>query len=438
MDEKSRILTTDCGSGEPRKKEHDLQKMRPLAVAVLLVMSFISVAGFLSALPIATSGHVDYRSFYTAGYMVRAGHGSEIHDYEQTKKFQDQTVGQEKLALPYNHLAFESLLHVPFSLLSYRSAYFAFLVFNLIILGLAAKRFVPYLAPLRTFWSMFPLAFMICFLPVTMALIEGQDSIILLALMTAACVAHWNHKEGQAGFLIGLSLFKFQYALPIAFLFFVWRKWRFIGGFAIAALVVTLLSLLVLGPAGVASYAHYLPGASSNFSAANDVRLGIHPEGMPNLRGLLYALSGNSGKFTNAATAVLSGVVLVWAALRRPSLPGAILAAMLVSYHQMISDTTLLLVPLGVFLLGLINQVGRAPVWPALVAVSAFVAPSLLLFANTRFYLEVLPIMALFVIFSQFEPSPIVGTQSTDSLQTDTRGPSSRPEIGLRYSHKLL
>src|SRR5205814_9815602 len=151
----------------------------------------------------------------------------------------------------------------------------------------------------------------------------------------------------RAGMLLGATLFKFQYALPIVLLYLIWRRWRFLAGFALAGAIVVGLSVAVIGPSGVLSYADYLSGASAKVSAANEALLGIHPEGMPNLRGLVYMASGGSNSFTNVVTGFLSVGVLVWAAFRRPSLPGALLAAMLVSFHQMISDTSLLLLPLG-------------------------------------------------------------------------------------------
>jgi hypothetical protein len=67
---------------------------------------------------------------------------------------------------------------------------------------------------------------------------------------------------------------------------------------------------------------------------------GIHPEGVPNLRGLAYVLSGGSISVTHWIVLIGSAAVMVWGALKRPSLPGALLTALLVSYHQVIADTS--------------------------------------------------------------------------------------------------
>jgi hypothetical protein len=111
-------------------------------------------------------------------------------------------------------------LFAPFSLLKYRTAYFAFFLLNLAILGAAFKLFRPYLGSLEREWVFLPAATFVCFLPVALALAQGQDSIILLALLICAARALDGGMDFRAGIFVGLTLFKFQYGLPIALLFF--------------------------------------------------------------------------------------------------------------------------------------------------------------------------------------------------------------------------
>jgi len=91
---------------------------------------------------------------------------------------------------------------------------------------------------------------------------------------------------------------------------------------------------------------------------------------------------------------------MVWGALKRPSLPGALLTAMLVSYHQVISDASLLVLPIGLVLARSLTEVRtRRDELITVLACLAFVSPTVLLFANTRFYLLALPVAALFVLW---------------------------------------
>src|SRR6266436_5773843 len=101
-------------------------KLRPIIITIAFLMFFVSVAGVFLTLPLGRSGRVDFRHLYTAGYMVRVGHAADVYDYTLYEKFQNELVGPAQGALPFNHLAYEALFYVPFSLLSYQHAYLAF------------------------------------------------------------------------------------------------------------------------------------------------------------------------------------------------------------------------------------------------------------------------------------------------------------------------
>jgi len=268
------------------------------------------------------------------------------------------------------------------------------------------------LSPLAELWTYLPWAFVLCFLPVAMAIIEGQDSLFLLTLFVAASTAMQRQKDFKAGVLVGLTLFKFQYALPIALLFLIWRRWRFLAGFAASSAVVLSLSGWLIGSSGIISYFHSVMEISSRFSSTKAVLYGVHPEGMPNLRGLASVISGSSVSEAHLITFVLSALVLVWAAFKPPSLSGALLAALLVSYHQVIADTTLVLLPLGFYLARAVTTFGPQRRQMAAIGLLTFLAPTVLLFVGTRFYLTVLPILGLFMVFNGARTSPNFGLKA--------------------------
>jgi len=375
-------------------------KLRPIVVTIVFLMFFVSAAGVLLTLPLGKNGRVDFRHLYTAGYMVRVGHAQDVYDYSRYEKFQKELVGPAQGALPFNHLAYEALLYAPFSLLSYQQAYLAFLVANLIILVGSIRILKSLFSPLAQLWPYLSVAIVVCFLPVAIALIEGQDSLILLALFAAAIAAAHAREDLKAGVLLGLTLFKFQYALPIVLLFLVWKRWPFLAGFAISGVAVLGTSVWLTGLSGLVAYARSILAMSASYSSANGLLYGIHPDGMPNLRGLAYMLTGGSVPATHWIVLTGSAVVMVWGALKRPSLPGALLTAMLVSYHQVISDASLLVLPIGLVLARSLTEVRtRRDELITVLACLAFVSPTVLLFANTRFYLLALPVVALFVLW---------------------------------------
>jgi hypothetical protein len=369
--------------------------VRQLAIGATLLSFFLCLSGVLVTAQEALQGHVDFRQLYTAGYMARTGHGRELHDFDATEKFQNVVVGPAVGALPFNHLAYEALLYTPFSLLPYRAAYVAFFVANLAVLAGAFLTLRPYLEPLLEVWILLPAALFVCFLPVTFALIEGQDSIILLALMICATSAFDHDDDLSAGAFVGLTLFKFQYGLPIALLFLVWRRWRFLAGFAATAAAVTAISLWLTGWDGFLAYLYSLAEMSSRFSPAFGVHYGIRPDLMPNLRGFAHAVGHGATPATGVITAISSAIVLIWTATRRPSVPLALLAAILVSYHHLITDTTMMILPAGLALVSAMSPNSKNATLVAALAATVLLAPAPLLLANVRFYLLPIPMLAL-------------------------------------------
>jgi hypothetical protein len=147
---------------------------------------------------------------------------------------------------------------------------------------------------------------------------------------------------------------------------------------------------------------------SSRFSSTYGLRYGIHPNLMPNLRGLLQALAHGPTPAAFHVTAVLSLLVLIWAATRRPSLPLALLAAILVSYHHLITDTTMMILPATLALTASLSFATNRPK-PAVVALVAliFLVPALLLFTGVRFYLLAIPMVALFIVWDGIYSLPL-------------------------------
>jgi hypothetical protein len=382
---------------------------QPIVIGTTLLSLFLSVCGLIVTLPPAYRGLCDFRQLYTAGYMVRTAQSAQLHDFAASERLQNEIVGPAVGALPFNHLAVESLFFAAFSLLPYRAAYVAFLFLNIALLGVAFWLLRPYLSSLTEVWTLATGAIFVGFLPTTLALTEGQDSILLLVLFVAAHCALDRGNEARSGALVGLTLFKFQYGLPIALLFIAWRRWRFVSGFTVTAAAIGAISIGLTGIDGFVAYVHSLTQMSAYFNRAYGVLYGIHLDLMPNIRGLV-------GMFTPGAspalliTALLSVLVFSWTATRRASLPLALLAAILVSYHHLITDTTMMILPAGLALAGsLTKEAGggvRNQMAVTILAAAILVAPGLLLLADVRFYLLAIPMAALLFVWPQNAPRP--------------------------------
>lgn len=387
---------------------------QPFAIGATLVSLFLCVCGLIVTLPPAYHGLGDFRQLYTAGYMVRTGQSAEVHDFAASEKLQDEIVSPAVGALPFNHLAVESILFAPLSFLPYRAAYIVFFVLNIVLLAVAFRIFRPYLTSLEKIWTFLPVAIFAAFLPATLALTQGQDSILLLLLFIAAFRALDRGHNATSGVLVGLTLFKFQYGVPVALLFLVWRRWRFLAGFTATAAAMLAISLALTGVDGFVVYIHSLTQMSSHYTPAYGALYGIHPNLMPNLRGLVQVFTLGASPATLLITGALSAVVLIWTATRRPSLPLALLAAILVSYHHLITDTTMMILPAGVGLASTVNRPSTATSTVAGLSSLIFVAPPILLLANVRFYLLAVPMLALLLFWETPQPGSFTGRSNQD------------------------
>src|SRR6266404_8692475 len=180
------------------RRTHYVQDILLGILPIIFCMQFLA---WLTFLPEARRGHADFRQLYVAGYMVRAGQSHQLYDYDVQHQLEDELVSREKLSLPFNHLAFEALLFVPLSLLPYKWAYPALILVNLALLLISYRLLSPYLPDLRQRWRWFPLCLFVAFLPAQIALMQGQDSILLLLILAAAYALLSKHRDLAAGVL---------------------------------------------------------------------------------------------------------------------------------------------------------------------------------------------------------------------------------------------
>ncbi|HEY3129458.1 MAG TPA: glycosyltransferase family 87 protein, partial [Acidobacteriota bacterium] len=295
--------------------------VKGLALGIPAILLGLQVSGWLFFIPVITHGHNDFRQLYTGGYMLRLGCGHQLYNYELQKAFEDKLVSPEQIALPINHLAYEELLFIPLSLLNFRAAYLAFLGINVVFLGISLRLLLPWMDNLAAVWRSLPIAIFLVFIPVAGALMQGQDSVLLLALLAAVAVSLDRGKELTAGIFVGLGLFKFQLVIPIALLFLAWRRWRFCAGFALSSIAAGLLSLWLVGFSQIQVYIHSLHSMSIALNSAVDqYRYAIVPTSMPNLRGLIFGLGHShlSPSWQQAITIVSSALVLLLVARLTP------------------------------------------------------------------------------------------------------------------------
>jgi hypothetical protein len=374
---------------------------RPFILVIFAYMLIMSVGSCVFWVPLALRGRMDFRHLYTAGYMVRSGHAHELYDSDAEFKFQNELAGPLTMTLPFNHLAYEALFFLPLSFAGFRLAYLLFFGINLVLVAACCKMLQPYLTSLKTIWTWLPPAILFCFYPIAAALIQGQDSIIMLTLVVAAFVSHRKGNDFWAGILVGLTVFKFHFSIPFLVLFLAWKWWRAALGFLASSAGAIAVSVAITGFGGTAVYLRSLVSMSLELKTAQQQDFyGIHPVGMPNLRGLIYALTSQhlGHLWMQILTVVLSAVLLLVAARSRPSFSLAVLVTVLVSYHALLHDISLLVLPIG--LLGAASILEWLPYsgWTAALAGLILVLPTLLIQMPGYPWLLTVPVLALTVL----------------------------------------
>ena len=388
--------------------------MQDILLGILPIIFCMQFLAWLTFLPKALRGHADFRQLYVAGYMVRTGHRTQLYDYAAQAYFQNTLVSNDERALPFIRPAYQALMFVPFSLLPYRTAYLGFLLLNVLLLALAFLILQPRLRGLSRVWPGLPPALFLGFYPVALALMQGQDSILLLALLAAALVSLERNRDLTAGALAGVGLFKFQIVVPIVLLFLLWRRWRFVKGFMFSAILVGLLSFITSGWAETVVFVHSLLSVGAGLPAVpGEINFPLRINIMANLRGLIYGLASLRvpQRWLQVTTLLLSSIVVISVRARGRQQPGgdalvlAITAGVVVSYYLFIHDLSILLIPIVLTLDRFITGDGSGkPFGLATAAISAllFVAPMCIFVIPAHFYLVSVLICAfLFVLMKR-------------------------------------
>jgi len=326
-----------------------------LAGLFLLALTLINAVNVFQLAPLLRNGYQDFSAFYAGAEMVQRGQAARLYDvkaiYELQKQFAPN-VPIRQAALPYNHPPFEALIFVPLTYLGYLPAYLAWTFVNVIMLAIALimiRKTFPEICGLSPVFMVLAAA---GFVPVVVACMQGQDSILLLLLFTVCLTSLEQGHDVAAGGALALSLFKFQFALPLALVLAVRRPRLLLGFFPVAALLGAVSAVMV-GWRGLAGYVPFLlhlekSGAGGAISAL----------GMANLHGLTAELPGVNGgnalamrlAFWLTMTCSIALMAITLWLVRRPNASMrfvfslASVTTVMVSYHANIHDLAWLVV----------------------------------------------------------------------------------------------
>ena len=394
------MTTQEVSGEEPGRAKTTI---KPFIVAWLIYVCLM-FAVTLVILPAKVISCTDFHVFYSAGLLART---DPTHLYNPHLQLQTElNTSPDCLSAPFIQLPYEALLFAPFSSVSYRAAYFLFLLLNLVLIVpcflLARAEFSRPIDP----WQPRAGFMLFVFLPLSIALKEGQGSVRLLLL----CCAVWHELKRKhdftGGLLLGLSLFKMQVALPLALLLIIWRGRRVFAGFLVAAAMILGVSCWFVGLAGMQGYGRMLLRSTllGGENATEQLVTAMYPVAQANLRGLLYGCGGKylPHSLLLGLTFLLSLALLMWTVylVRKEQDQGtafaaAIIGALLLSYHIHIYDLTVLLLPIALL-------AGRDAKYFREIVAACFIMPLLLVpFTIQPAFLMAIPLLGFLALIAR-------------------------------------
>ena len=331
---------------------------RPLLWLIMLAMLSLQGACIASHWSAVIAGTPDFAALYGAAQSIHQG---VVPDYDPKKIHGVDAALDSPGVKPLPpaetrvdtlHPPFEILLFLPLTFLSYPTAYIVWSACNLVFAWLVLVVLWPYLPRLHPEFEVVAILYGTA-LPLIVCLLQGQDSILLLLLLSLAFVCLVQGKDRSAGYLIALGLFKFHLVLPIVAALLVARKWKTVEGFLETFLALLLATFAVVGPRTTLRYVPFISHFSQHISVHASQRTVL----MPNLRGLV---SFAVGRFASAGVQSLlaiglSIVLLFWLMAWISKFPelsialrfsAIIVVTSLISYHYYIYNSVILVIPL--------------------------------------------------------------------------------------------
>jgi len=333
----------------PMKRRRALTAIFFLAVGPALLF-------LLMWLPLRLYGlgtSADFITFYCAGRIISGGHAAKLYDYDLQLTIQ-QSFTNHSVPLLFNHLPFEALAFVPLSYLSYSTAYLCWVFFSLWLLGLVMWLLANSGVELTLVERLAIIASSLY--PMFATVMQGQDSFIILLAYTLTFLNLKRHRDFRAGCWLALGLLKPQLVLPFVLIFLLKRKWSFVSGFTCIGGVLVALSAAIVGLKPLAQYAFLLSNMNADRTRET---FHIYPGMMPNLRGLFHLLlSGTiSPTALNISILIVSLALMIWATQNLKTLSDpdndrfdlefslAVVVTLLVSYHLLLHDLSILALP---------------------------------------------------------------------------------------------
>jgi Glycosyltransferase family 87 len=361
-----------------------------------LILSLVAVCILLPNFALLYSqrsgiAYRDFKIFYTGALILHANRETELYNPDLQLQLETSLlqIPADK-ALPYNHPPFELLLFLPLARVSYAHAFYLWVAISTCLGIISAALMASQLKRLSEYWRPLPYVLVLGTFAFLALLLQGQDSAVALLLVVLSWLALRRGADSRGGFWLGLALFKFQFFLPLVALLVFWRI-KLLRGFAIAAALLLFISGVLVHPAGIGSYFHFVTHMARASSEGTNMKFG-YPRLMPNLRGLIFGIASGARDVPQPTAALIALAILLLAsaviyvcAARRIAITRsnsedtndlvfalAVIVSSLLSFHQLTHDLAMLTLPFAIVVNRLLRpSVERSTRWFALAGIIA-------------------------------------------------------------------
>jgi hypothetical protein len=307
-----------------------------IGIGLLLVVAFGSQLPWQRVV----LGQNDFLQFYGGARLAGSG---DLHSIDAMKRVQQEVAGIWLPAVQYVRPDYYAVLLKPLAWMPFLWAYWGFQALNLVAL-------LGFLWLWRERQELVWLG--IVSIPLLVCFVNGQDVLLLMAMLGFAV---WLEERGwsfAAGLLLALCTIKLHFLVLIPLALLLGRRWKVIGGGVAGMAGLVSIGALSEGWDWVVRYPSFLR------------RPEIHPESFQfvNLRGIAIGLGAEAA----VAVGVVVGVALLWLLWRgrngplREMMAVSLLGGIVGSFHLGIHDCSLLLVVVAMARPGSALGVGAA------------------------------------------------------------------------------
>jgi glycosyl transferase family 87 len=260
----------------------------------------------------------------------------DLYSPVEARRIHRESAGVELEGVYYSRPPFYADLLRPLGWLPYRTAYWTFESISFLAFVAFLILFVPQCKELILFSSL-------C-LPLLSNFLNGQDVTLVLLLAAGSILAIRKEHDFLAGLLLSLCAIKGHLFVLTPLVFLIYRRWMILAGGAVGGIVLASMSFLTDGRDWPRRYLTLLENPELHPS----------PASMPNLRGLVFGVTGGEHPAMYWLLAISVVATLLFLAWRIRDLEMAfamsLIAGLLVGYHAYMQDAVLLLLPFAIVL----------------------------------------------------------------------------------------